>query len=1065
MIRKTVTWMFLVVLLLGAAGGAYFYHYVTQSDELLLEKVREAVQRVAPDWNLTIARARFDFQGRIHLYDLKLHVDGLALPLCEVPEAIVVVDRDLIAEPNPPVQQIRFLRGQVRLSQDEAGEWNWRRLAPLSAPESAVPEIHAEQTTISIQSAGGGRESSGAPCVVQEAHLEMVPSGKRQFAIKLTGRLPHSEQGAISGQWQLDTGVWNLSGQARAVQIGPELIGLLRRFSAEFRAATDKYAGTVSADASRLPIREDGLLDLGITGLADAGFRIQQWHADAEPQYQLSVQLRQGELVHPQLPAPLREMRGTIECDEREIALKDFVAQLEAAAVQVPRARVYEKGELRPAEIDVAVQGLPLDDRIRVRLPEAIRRVYDAVQPSGRIDLQLRFQYNGRDYWEHDCDVIARNCTLMHRSFPYRVDGVEGMLKQRGDIIDVHLKGVAGERQVTLTGRVKNPGPEAASVFDIDTTGLPIDERLLNACPPGMRQAIETLQARGELDGRVRLVRPAGPDQRIILLVDGRVRNGTMLCRLFPYAVTGLTGRIIHDGTTWKVEGMRGQHESAPVTLSGTFLPTAAGTMLFDLSFTGDEIAFDERLYSALHQDWQTLWKELNPTGRFSVAGRLASGENGTRRIALEVDLIDAGLTIASFPFALDKMRGRLSLVDHELTIQNLSARHGDVLVEARGNGDCDPSGKWRLTLEDLEIDDLEPDRQFRKTLPAELRTIVDTLDPRGKLSLAGMVEFRGRARSNAPVTAAWDLETVYSGASMTVGIDLRDMHGTSRFRGTWDGAHVLGSGDLTLNSMRIRNYQFTDVRGPFHMTGKQLIVGSEAAVNGSAGNDTASSVNDSDRMTARFIDGKLALDALAALGDPLRYRVRLRFSRGELRKFAQLYLSGQSKLQGEMNGWVDLYGEGADPKRLTGKGELLISPAALYELPVIVAIFKVLSFVPPDKTMFDQALFSFAIQNETVQFGRIDLIGNAINLVGRGTVRFDCRVGLEFLSTIGRNQIPIPIVREALREVTKGWVGVQVSGTMKDPAALVRPVPQMDDALRRLLGIFDARQPPPPRR
>jgi hypothetical protein len=35
----------------------------------------------------------------------------------------------------------------------------------------------------------------------------------------------------------------------------------------------------------------------------------------------------------------------------------------------------------------------------------------------------------------------------------------------------------------------------------------------------------------------------------------------------------------------------------------------------------------------------------------------------------------------------------------------------------------------------------------------------------------------------------------------------------------------------------------------------------------------------------------------------------------------------------------------------------------------------------------------------------------------------------------------------------------------MKDPAALVRPVPQMDDALRRLLGIFDARQPPPPRR
>lgn len=1063
--RKTITWMFVVVLLGGAAGGAYFYHYVTQSDELLLAAVRDAVRRVAPDWDLSIDRARFDFQGRIHLYELKLRLADSPLPLCEVPEAILVVDRDRLSEPNPPVQQLKFLRPQLRLTQNAAGEWNWARLSPPRSLDGAIPEIQVEHATINIQPGGADRSADG-PSTIQEVNLQMVPSGKRQFAIKLAGRLPHTEQTSINGNWQIDTGAWNLTGQTTGLRIGPEVVSLLRRFSPEFRAATDRYLQTLQNESGALPSADGAAPDLGITGLANAGFRIQKWHPEGEPQYQISVNLRSGELVHPRLPAPLKDLKGLIECDERQIILKGFTARHDASLVEISQARVFESGKFRPAEIDLLVHDLPLDDRLRLRLPEALRRVYDTVQPGGTVDLRLHLLYNGHDYWEHETDVIAKNCTLRHASFPYLIENVEGTLTQRGDLVDVNLRGLAGERQVTMSGRVQNPGPEAAAMFNIDTTGLPIDDRLLNACPPGVRKVLEMLEARGDLDGRVQVVRPAGLDQKIILFVDARLRNGVLRCKPFPYLVTGLSGRIVHDSATWKIEGLRGQHEGSPITLSGTFPAPADGPLQFDLNFTGRNVAFDERLMSALNDEWQGLWRELNPSGRFDVGGRLFHDEAGLRRLKLDVDLLDAGMTISSFPFAFEKMRGRLELRDHDLTIRDLTARHGEAQFRTPGGiGNCDADGKWRLRLENLEIDDLEPDRQFRKTLPAELRAIVDTLDPRGKLSLSGMIEFRGRRKSRLPVTAAWDLETVYSGAALTVGIDLRDMHGKSEFRGTWDGERVLGNGSLVLNSVRIRNYQLTDVRGPFHMTGKQLIVGSEAAVNGMTPEEGAPPVREVDRLTAKFSDGKLALDALAALGNPLRYRVRVRFAKGDLRKFAQLYLSGQTKLEGLMNGWVDLYGEGADPKRLTGSGELLISPAALYELPVIVAIFKVLSFIPPDKTMFDTARFIFGIQNETFQFRQIDLVGNAINLVGRGTVRFDGQVALDFLSTLGRNQLPIPIVRELLKEATKGWVGVQVRGTLRDPGALVRPVPQMDDALKRLFGVFDARQSPPAQR
>jgi hypothetical protein len=189
-----------------------------------------------------------------------------------------------------------------------------------------------------------------------------------------------------------------------------------------------------------------------------------------------------------------------------------------------------------------------------------------------------------------------------------------------------------------------------------------------------------------------------------------------------------------------------------------------------------------------------------------------------------------------------------------------------------------------------------------------------------------------------------------------------------------------------------------------------------------------------------------------------MRYEVRSTLQNGNLRQFAQLYMSGNNRLAGLMNGKVHLTGVGTNPKSLSGTGNLVISPAALYELPVMAQIFNVLSFVPPDKTAFNRATFAFAIGGGQVIFERIDLIGDAITLVGNGTVNFDGAVRLGFASRMGRRTVPIPIVHEMLNATTKGWVGVDVRGTLRDPRPEVRT---LDDALRRLLNVFDPRMPP----
>ncbi len=107
------------------------------------------------------------------------------------------------------------------------------------------------------------------------------------------------------------------------------------------------------------------------------------------------------------------------------------------------------------------------------------------------------------------------------------------------------------------------------------------------------------------------------------------------------------------------------------------------------------------------------------------------------------------------------------------------------------------------------------------------------------------------------------------------------------------------------------------------------------------------STLPDAEQITAKAIDGTIRLNAIADLSDETRYAVVTRIDRGDLEEFDKLYIHNNRPLRGSVDGWVALQGHGDDANNVKGKGQLQISPAALYDLPVIVSIFERLTFVP----------------------------------------------------------------------------------------------------------------------
>src|SRR5262249_41809143 len=107
-LRKTVKWAFLLVLIGSVTAGGYAFYIWNESDELLRQALLDRLHEIAPEWKLTIARARFDFHGRIHAYDISLKdYDGRS-PLLDIAEVVLTVDRERLADPETPVQHVRW---------------------------------------------------------------------------------------------------------------------------------------------------------------------------------------------------------------------------------------------------------------------------------------------------------------------------------------------------------------------------------------------------------------------------------------------------------------------------------------------------------------------------------------------------------------------------------------------------------------------------------------------------------------------------------------------------------------------------------------------------------------------------------------------------------------------------------------------------------------------------------------------------------------------------------------------------------------------------------------------
>ena len=414
------------------------------------------------------------------------------------------------------------------------------------------------------------------------------------------------------------------------------------------------------------------------------------------------------------------------------------------------------------------------------------------------------------------------------------------------------------------------------------------------------------------------------------------------------------------------------------------------------------------------------------------------------RRTEVELQATPQGETVsiepAWFPYRLERLRGQLTWKNGLLRFAGVRGTHARTTVVAEGVCRFSPGGGWHVSFEQLSADRFRADHEVLQALPVGLQQAITAVNLRGLLSMAGSLDIHSTA---GPPAASWDMHLDVEQGALDVGTPLEHVHGGIRLRGQSDGRAWQTFGDMAIDSATWRGVQLTSVQGPLAMDGSGVRFGATAARSGEQGVPR--------RVSARMAGGTLLLDGSVAAGEPGTFAVAASLAEANLERLAGETLSTAHPYHGRVFGTVEVSGSRAGAHSLAGRGQLRLRDADIYELPVVVALLKMLRVKAPDRNAFGSSIVDFRIEGPRAYLDNVELSGDAISLVGNGEIDFDSSVHMTFRSIMGDSATQLPVMKRVLGGASGQFMLIHVDGTLAHPEMTSEAFPTLAAAIQKL--------------
>ncbi len=991
----------------------------------------------------------------VHLSGEGIEIRGLSISERDAqgpqPELIYVDEMFLACSTSPqefiagePVVTSVILRHPIaRATRRPDGSFSIGKLFPLPKPEGVAPPATIEDGIVEIFDP---LKNPSSTFTLREINLSIKPpdpTRQNRLLLDVEGSLAadHVQRVEVAGTIDPETQQWAFSGIVDGLEVSPELRGAL----------PEQISNPMESLASlRAPAR--------------LTFKSACSNANEPPQFEINGSVSRGRIDDPLLPFPLIDLQANFHCDNSGFQVSDLSTRHGQTVFEVSQLDRQGYEHNSPLTLQASGKQVRLDRNLGNAIPDPWRIDYRNYDPDGEVNLECKLQFDGTRWKPWVRLTCLSNVSFSCHKFPYRLEHTQGTLTLDGNKADVELVSYSGAQPVTLKGKFRDPGPSFTGQIEIRGDKIPFDEKLFAAMmvKPKAHETIRSLHPQGTFNFKTTLWRDDPRVREIHQVAEMTVNRCSMNYEKFPYPLTNLEGTfILHDGQ-WEFRELVASNGTSSVRCPKGHLKTSPTHDELSMVIHSENIPLGEDLRKALRPNEQQLWDSLQPRG--SVNFQVGLGyDSRTKKTAIDLrvypreDATSIGTSIepVAFPYRMEKLRGCIHYRDGHVDLEQLKADHGTTHMTTDGSCDFLADGSWRLQLKGLDVERFRlqgADQDLVAALPDALRRSIAELRPTGTMKLKGNLDFDKRSPTSALKTN-WDIDLYLNQGDLQVGPKLEHVFGRVHLTGGSDGSRYSSGGNLFFDSLSYKNFQFTEVFGPIWFNNEHFYLGAlpQGVSNQPPGH-----------LTAKLFGGVVAGDCHVQLGNLPQYQLAASISAADLGQFARENLANQ-KLNGKVLANINLRGSRGS-HNLYGTGDIHLTEADIYELPVTVALLKIVRAKRPDSTAFTQSDIQFEIKGEHVELKQIDLRGDAVSLLGTGEVTLDSMtnpINLEFSTTVGRGNIPLlsGMFDLAGQQIMK----IHVEGSLDHPKTRTDAFPVATQALDRLRTDYDGQRLFPP--
>jgi len=469
-----------------------------------------------------------------------------------------------------------------------------------------------------------------------------------------------------------------------------------------------------------------------------------------------------------------------------------------------------------------------------------------------------------------------------------------------------------------------------------------------------------------------------------------------------------------------------------------------------------------DELREALSPGAQRLWTNLRPRGNIDHLTVGMKYNATSRHFGVDVkgekwppgqNVEGRALSIEPtlFRYRMDNLTGSIHYQDGLIDLTGLAASHGRTTIEADGKAQVLFDGGCRLELKRLSVDRLESDGDLIAALPPAVGQGLGRLAVEGPMNVVGSLAVTVPGQTDQPPAIDWDLECVVANGRLATPTPVEHLFGGVQLIGGSGPRGAFSRGEVEIDSAVVRGIHLTQISGPLIIDGQRVVFGVEAE------RDIRDRVPRP--ITASALLGQLTVNGELRLTSVGEFGVQMALENADLSAVVSELAPRQRGLLGKVFGLVNMGGTLEGAHTWHGTGQIRLRDADIYELPVMIAMLKLLSVQRPDRTAFNTSNIDFRIEGDDLAFDRVDFNGDAICLKGKGRMTGQREVDLKFYPQFGRDEYQLPLFRPLVSETSRQLMLIEVTGPLDRPRVERYPFPNLDERLTELFPELASRQ------